>query len=411
MSRTHSRTPALRSPRRALARWLALAALVPLLAATGGCLGRRTTTISEAALFQRTILELLNEDESTPGYQQMRIRIQDMGPEVDAVLLALVRDRAVNGVVRANALTLLSERGAPGTLAVLERALQSDSPTRLRAAAIMGLQRLAPTMPDAARLIRGSVRDPARAVRLNALVALDVTDVETLRNVLQAERDREVRQVAMQLISIAESRGAPLAADPRGALRTMTANPLDPQLVFRPARADPATGMAVGDLRLEIPNAVDVPLTSTAEVAGGVVPAFFSTDHAKVVFETGGEIRVLDIPSRNIREVGAGIAPRVVPFAEYFLFLREEARAPAPGGEVVALTYGVFRAGFDGGDPERVGELRAEVRAEIADRYTPVRRMVIGETPEGLVLRGEGITPFPIPELALVPRSAPLAAR
>lgn len=394
-----------------LARRLGVLALAAAMLFSGGCFGRRTATLSESAQLQRTIRAALDEDESSSEYQQTRLRIQDMGPEVDAVLLALVRDRAANSVVRSNALLLLTERGAPGVLAALQRALGLDAPIRLRATAVLGLQRLAPTSPEAVRLIRGALRDPARTVRLNALVALDVTDVETIRTVMNSERDPEVRQVAMQLISIAEARGAPLAADTRGVLRTTTGTGLDPQIVFRPGRTDPVTGLSVGDLRLELPNATDVPLSSTAEAAGGVVPAFFSTDHARVVFETDGEIRVLDIPSRNVRRVGQGIAPRVIPFAERFIFLREQGRSTVAGGEAVSLTYAVFRAGFGGEAPERIGELRAEVRADLADRYTPVRRIVIGDTADGLVLRGEGVTAFPIPEMASLPAGDALAAR
>lgn len=395
-------------PRRALRRAFVLGGLLAPLA-LGGCLRRPPPDLSESVRLQYSLQELLREDESTPGYHEIKSRIQDMGPEVDAVLTALARERAVNTTVRANALILLAERHAPSALATLELALAPAAPSRLRAAAVLGLQRLAPTSADARRLVRSALTDPSRNVRLNALTALDVADVEAMRALLEKERDSEVRQVAMQLISISEARGAPLASDQRGALRT-TATGLDPQLVFRPGPVDPLSGVSIGDLRLELPGALDVPLTSTAEAMGGVVPAFFSADRARVVFETEGEIRVIDIPSRATRAVGPGLAPRVVPFADHFVFLRERARTPIAGGQAMEIRYGVFQADFEGGAAVEIGELRAETRGDRPTNYTPVRRMVVAETPEGAVLRGENITTFVLPGTQIDPAAALPAA-
>jgi hypothetical protein len=384
---------------------LLLAVLLPALLALGGCLHRRTPPLSESAQFQLAIRELLDEDETTARYHEMRTRVQDMGPEVDAVLLALARDRAVNAVVRANALILLAERRAPGAFAALERALRSDQPYRLRAAAVLGLQRLTTVTADAMRLIRGALADPHRTVRLNALTALDVTDVHTIRAMLARERDPEVREVAMQLVAIAEARGAPLAADRRGAFRT-TGSGLDPQIVFRPGPTDPATGLSVGDLRVELPGVLDVPLTDRAVALDGVVPAFFSSDHARVVFEDEGQIRVIDIPTRNIRAVGQGIAPRVIPFSDHFVFLREGTR----GAQSPEVRYAVFRANFAGGAPEEIGQVTATVPAGSPAGFSPVRRMVVAETLDGSVLRAEGMGSFLLPSITIEP-TRPVAGR
>jgi hypothetical protein len=409
MSRTLPDSPMQAAPRERSgggARLLAVA-LLPALITLGGCLHRRPAPLSESAQFQLTVLELLSEDETTARYHEMRSRVQDMGPEVDAVLVALARDRAVNAVVRSNALILLAERRAPGAFAVLERALMSDQPTRLRAAAVLGLQRLLASTPDAMRLIRGALQDPSRTVRLNALTALDVTDVETIRAMLAKERDREVRQVAMQLVAIAEARGAPLAADRRGALRT-TSGELDAQIVFRPGQTDPATGISLGDLRLELPGALDIPLSSSTRAMGGVVPAFFSPDHAQVVFEDDGEIRVIEIPTRSIRSLGRGIAPRVIPFSNNFVFLREV--AAVGDGQAPELRYAVYRADFAGGPAQEIGELRAFIPAGAPAGYSPVRRMVVAETLDGSVLRGEGISTFLLPVMTDEP-ARPVARR
>lgn len=387
-----------------LRRRLALALCAATLAA-GGCLHRRALDPADPAHFRTTIRDLLRRDEPTPAYYEMMSRLEDMGPEVDAVLLALARDRGVNTVVRSNALILLAERRTPGALPALERALATSNATRLRAAAVLGLQKLAPGSPEAVRLIRSAVRDPARAVRLTALQALDIGEVATIREVLDRDRDSEVRAVAMQLVAIAESRGAPLAADRRGALRTTGAG-LDPQIVFRPARFDPTTGVSVGDLRVELPATLDLPLTTTAQAVGNVVPAFFSADRAQVVYEDDGEIRVVDLPSRRTRSVGIGTAPRVVPFSNHFVFLREESRQARSGGAVTEVQYDVFRADFAAGDPERIGELRAEARADRGGT-SPVRRLVVAETGDGFVLRGEGVSTFPLPARVWGPSPRP----
>jgi hypothetical protein len=374
--------------------------LLPVLLLASACARPARQPLSEAEQFQLALRELLNVEQSRAGYHDMRVRVLGMGPDVDPYLVALAQARTIAPVVRSNALVLLAERRAPGALQALERSLGQDSPPRVRAAAVVGAQRLAPHVPEAARLVRLGVTDPSRTVRLTALIALDVGDVEVMRASLNRERDADVRQVARQLIRIAESRGAPLAADPRGILRSTLGTPLEPQIVFRPAQTDTGTGLAIGDLRLEFPGAVDVPLTSTARVLDGVVPAFFSPDQAQVVFEAEGGIRVLELPTRNVRTIGPGLAPRVVPFTDYIVFLRERDRGPVPGGDLLELRYAVYRVAFTGNEPAEIGELRARMRRNSVAGYTPVRRMVVVETPEGFGLRADGVTMFVLPDFA-----------
>jgi HEAT repeat protein len=67
-----------------------------------------------------------------------------MGPEVDAVLVALARDPRARPVARANALVLLADRGSPIAFTTLQRALLTEEVEMLRSAAVLALQRLAP---------------------------------------------------------------------------------------------------------------------------------------------------------------------------------------------------------------------------------------------------------------------------
>jgi hypothetical protein len=318
-----------------------------------------------------------------------------MGPEVDAVLVMLAKSPDVRTIVRANALTLLADRGSPAAIPVLREILIAEPDQDVRAAAVLAAQRL-PDDPAVEGLIRSAVGDPARAVRLNAMQALDAREVGAIRAVLESETDPAIREVAEQLIAIAESRGAPLARDRRGALRT-SGEERDPQIVFRPVVVDSVADYALGDLRVELPNAADVVLSPMAEVVGGVVPAFFSIDRSRVVVEADRQIRVVSLADRSSRTVGPGIAPRLVPFANQFVFLRALPGTVEKEDGTSEIRYAVYRASFAGGEPERVGEIRAVARMERHANYSPARWMIIAETPEGFALRGEGITTFLLP--------------
>lgn len=380
-------------------RWITAAAMASLPA----CATHRSPEQPAPVQFFNEVRDMLAIGEPSPEYYRARTRLDGMGPEVDAVLVAIARDPEARPVARSNALMLLADRRSPAAIPVLRRALLSEEAEALRAAAVLALQRMAPDTPEAANLIRTAVGDPARTVRLNALQALDVADVDLIRSVLEEERDPDVRRVGVQLVSLAEARGAPLARDRRGALRTAGADG-DPQVVFRPVSRDSIAGVAVGDMRIEVPNGPDIPLAPQAEVVAGVVPAFFSPDRAKVVYEAERQIRVVDLRSRDGIAFGDGVAPRPVPFSEDFVFLRLASESPRPDGST-ELNYEVHRASFAGGS-EQIGELQALARPEQHANYSPVRWMVVGETPEGFVLRGEGIAPFKLSSTRVTPGEA-----
>lgn len=370
---------------------------VAAVAAAGlaACAPRRPPELPAPARFTLHVREILAVDHSAPEYFEVFAELAALGPEVDAVLVSLARDPAANTIARANALILLAERRSPAAIPSLRRALLTEEIPTLRTAAILGLQRLADTSSVALGLIRSAVGDPSRSVRLNALQALDIRQVDAIRGMIEHEEDRDVRYVATQLVALAESRGAPLAPDRRGSLRT-TGDEDDPQIVFRTARVDSFADYATGDLRVELPSAPDVPLTQSAEVVGEVVPAFFSADRSRVVYEAERRIRVVDLATRETLEFGPGIAPRVVPFTNEFVFVREKEGGRSEADDGVRIRYWVYEGSFSGGDPRLVGELTATARAERHANYSPVRWMVVAETIDGFVLRGEGITSFPL---------------
>jgi hypothetical protein len=343
-----------------------------------------------------TVWEVLRERPATPSYFERRSELREMGPEVDEVLLDMVYRDGAHPLLRSNALTLLAERGAPRAEFVLRDVLVASAEPEMRLAAVVGLQSLAAWDPAARRALFSALGDPSHRVRLNVLQAMDVDDVDAMRRLIAVERDRDVLRIARQIAVLAESRGAPLAADAEGVLRT-TRSSGEPALAFQPSRTIPAADAAIGELRVELPGMGRVVLAGDVEVVGGVVPAFLSPDRSAVVFESGRQIAVWHLRRGETRVLGSGIAPRLLPFTHGFVYLRERPDWRSDRGDSTILVYDVFRAGFDGGSPRLIGEIRASARPDRRAHVSPVRWMVVAETPDGFVLRGEGMEEFLLP--------------
>jgi len=368
---------------RPLTRAARLAALAVALALPGcESLLRRTPPGQQPQPIERLtadVVRVLDVDDPSPAFYRRRARLEVMGPELDRILAQLIESRDTKDNVRANAVTLLADRAGPGSAAVLRRVLIERGDDQVRAAAAAGLQRFVSDSPAVKAAIRASLRDPSERVRLAALQGMDVEDVEYIRAMIPREENRQVRAVARQLLTLFEARGAPLLRDPRGDLRT-TGDDSVPRIVFHPTGSGGADGSVAGALWVELPGGRQlVPLAPRTEVAADVVPAFFDPQRRVVVFEGDGQVQVRDLRTGATRSVGAGIAPRPIPFTDRFVFLRVDG-----GGE-----YTVLRSTFSGGPAEAIGSLRASPRA--------ARTLVVGEATDGFVLRGEGVTPFVLP--------------
>jgi len=299
--------------------------------------------------------------------------------------------------VRANSVILLADRRAGGAMHLLRRQLASSSSDLVRAAAVRGLQRFAPDSAGARNALRAAAGDPSALVRLNVLSRLDVEDAALIRALLAREDDPRVRTIARQLLELLEARGARLVRDPRGDLRT-SGREGAPQIVFNPTWRDSLGGVEIGGLWVEMPGSTTlVPLAQEVQVVGEVVPAFFNIERSLVAFEAGGEIRIRDLRSGGTRVVGPGAAPRVIPFTDNIVFVRPQPDGVKPVGDAATVTYDVVRASLVSGAPEVIGRLEARVRPDVHAGASPVRWMVVGETRNGFVLRGPGVTPFELP--------------
>jgi len=391
MPRTPAHRTALRHAR--------LAALVAALALASGCVGLFRRTPPPQYGFQRLVWEatrVLNVEEPSPAYYRQRARLEVMGRELDEALAFIINNPRARLPVRINAVTLLADRSGPNASLQLRSVLASSRVDELREAAAAGLQRFAADSPFVKQALRAALQDPSGSVRLAALQGMDVEDVAFVRAQLRREENGQVRTVARQLVTLFEARGAPLEADERGDLRTAGADSV-PRIVFHPTSGDAAARTGTGALWVEIPGRSLVPVAPAVQVVNGVVPAFFDPRRQAVVYEAEGQVQVRELGSGASRTVGAGIAPRPVPFTDRFVYLREVPDSRRTSGGVTALHYVVMRASFAGGAPEAIGSLQATARADRFGGETPVRAIVVGEGHEGFILRGDGITPYVLP--------------
>jgi len=379
------------------------ALLVSALFALGACsLRPPPISVPGAGELSNRVRALLSSDERSIDFRRARVELEELGPDVDTILVAIAYDPRARSVARANALLLLSERRADAALSALQWALFNAGDEQIREAAVLGLNRYVADSPEARNAIRTAVADPSPRVRLNALQSLDVHDINSIRAMLRTERHSLVREIAVQYLTMSEARGAPLIADQTGAFRTAA---LDhhPRLVLHPATLDGSIGHVVGELGVELPGGVYVPLAFDVEMVQYVLPAFLSPDRNVAVFEVGRSIVLRDLDRREVIYLGPGIAPRLIPFSNTFVYLRER-EAPGGGND---LHYEVFRSDFAGSRPERLGEMTVE-RGDHNPRFSPVRWMTVSESPEGWLLKVAGVPVFQAPHRTLVSEMEPI---
>jgi hypothetical protein len=372
------------------------ALLLPVLLGLSAC-GIRAPSLSVPSPGELTtrVRTLLSSDDRSLDFRRARVELEELGPDVDTALVSIAYDPAARGVVRANALLLLAERRAPDALAALQWALFNANDEVIREAAVLGLNRYVTESAEAQNAIRSAVADPSPRVRLNALQSLDVHDINAIRSLLRTERHPLVREIAVQYLAISESRGAPLLAEANGVFRTAGLEE-QPRLVLHPDTADARFGYVRGELGVEWPGGEYLPLAYDVEMVHHVLPAFLSPDRSIAVIEAGRHIMLRDLDRREAVFLGAGLAPRAIPFSDAFVFLREQPEVRRAGGAPDRV-YEVYRATFNGSVPERLGEMRITISPNPEEPFSPVRWMAVGESPEGWVIKIDGTPVFQAP--------------
>ena len=315
-------------------------------------------------------------------------------PDFDDRLAAVVRDTLAPPVVRINALMLLSDRRWEDT-GLYTEALSTNNES-VRAAAIVALKPFQVKWKHVPVLIKDALKDPSTLVQMKALENLNEAYINDLRIYAWQTKDASLKAIAEALIQTAEERGAPMpSADASGALTRVTAT--GHRITFRPSSRWPNWDAAVGELWFGAPGKPVERIAGGVEVIASVVPAFVSAEGTHLVYEAERKIHVRDLKTNVDRVVAPGIAPRLLPLSNAFVYLKEHSILQ---GERSATTiqYEVVREPLAGGESKVLGGVSAQVSHSVHGNYSPVRWMRVREVDGLFVLAGDGMDQFTLPD-------------
>lgn len=310
---------------------------------------------------------------------------------------AIAEDTSAPNIVRANALKLLAQRQAITELTVFADALRNGDEF-VRLAAVTSMDAFFEDAPTTATaLLAQALRDPSLRVQAHALEVLGDRDENVLREYVASTSNAELRGVAIDLLRVAEERGAPLVpVDSSGRLERTTASGV--RISFRPVRRWPHWDAAVGELRVQPPHSNEpVLVASQVEVVGNVVPAFVTPDTAWLVYEAGREIHVRALRDNTDRKLADGIAPRLLPFSNDGIFFRPGPGVGKQSSSGTSTRYNVVRIPLAGGVEQVIGEVTAVLSPTIRGNYAPVRWIRVREADGRFYLTGDIGKPFELP--------------
>jgi hypothetical protein len=245
-------------------------------------------------------------------------------------------------------------------------------------------------------LIRGALEDSSTLVQAKALEALADLDIITLRTYLARTTDPTLRNIATDLVSAAENRGAGLmATDSTG--RLAHTGPTGRTLIYRPTSRWPSWDASAGDLFVTGAKKDTAKISGNVEVVSGVVPAFFSIDGRYLVYEAAREVHVRDLQSGADRLIGAGIAPRLMPFSETFVYLRQKEK-PMSNVAQTSFKYEVVRGWFAEPKESVLGDVTVVASYDKKGYYSPARWMRIRESGGAFFLSVATMEPFKLPD-------------
>jgi hypothetical protein len=137
------------------------------------------------------------------------------------------------------------------------------------------------------------------------------------------------------------------------------------------------------------------------EAVAGVIPVFPSPDGRHVVFERDRAIFVRTMSDGSERRIGAGVAPRVRPFTDEFVFLRAKPGSAVEQREDTKLGYEVFTAPFDPPgvvEPRLLGETTVTITFSRNGSYSPVRWMKVEERAASFYLTSSDMEIVSLPD-------------
>lgn len=310
--------------------------------------------------------------------------------------LAIVsEDTTAPWMVRANALRVLAQNRVATELPTFATALATrDERVRIMAAAM--LRDYLPIRPEATvEILAFALKDKSPRVQSAALEVLSDRDAAVLRAYLPNAASPELRNIALDLIRASEERGFALSGDTAGVLAR--SGPNGALLTFRPTTRWPQWEAAVGDLYLTLPRQQPVVVARGVEQVGNVVPAFFTADATTLVYEVNREVHTRILATGADTKIADGIAPRVLPFTNLVIYLRERPKDTRPTRDGAQLHYDVLRIPAAGGTSDLVGSLQTSTSYGRRGSYSPARWFRIIENEGNFYLSGENMEPFLLP--------------
>jgi hypothetical protein len=270
------------------------------------------------------------------------------------------------------------------------------SDERVRIAAVGGMREFMTVRPDPAiEVLAIALKDPSTRVQTTALQILGDRDVELLREFYARSQNKEMRTITLDLIRVAEERGAPLVPGANGVLERATT--AGAKLSFKPTTRWPEWDAAVGELTVTPAGGKPMLVASGVEVVGNVVPAFFTNEGKTLVYEKNRAIYARDLAGGEERKLADGIAPRVLPFTADVLYFSEVRNRRSETPNSFGLKYDVMRIPAAGGTAVSVGQVGANALNALKGNYSTVRWSRIEEQEGTFFLVGEMIDSFKLP--------------
>jgi hypothetical protein len=316
-------------------------------------------------------------------------RLADFDKRVAAVAI----DSTAPALVRSNAILLLSDRRVRDIEVFTEAMLARDD--RVRASAIVALRPFIGTWKLGVAIAKSALNDPSALVQSKALEMIGDSEPDVLREYARRTADATLRQIALDLVQVAEDRGAALVPKDTSALLERV-TPSGHTLRYRPTKRWEKLTATAGELWLGAPGQQPTLISGGVEVVNHVLPAFISTDGKYLVYEADRQIRVRDIAAGSDRVAGAGIAPRLLPFAQAFIFLRQKDVQQTRGGSTVR--YDVVRASFTDANEKVLGQVSTNTKQDVQGNYSPARWLRIRENDGVFHLTGDLVAPFRLPD-------------